>query len=258
MKTAIKALAMVALAGSSIAAQEFQWSDQMASGDYLAIEGINGEVRAELASGSEAFVEARYSGRRSEFGDVQVMTERRSDGITICVVHYNHDYDEDRPCSTREQRRTRGHNDTPRVEVDFVVRVPAGVRFDGHTVNGDVEVRDLRGDVQAGTVNGDVYVTTSGSAEASTVNGSIDVTMGADQLSGDADFHTVNGRITVRMARTINADFEGETVNGSVESDFPITIRGRFGPRTVSGVIGEGGPRLSMKTVNGSIRILEL
>jgi len=44
-------------------------------------------------------------------------------------------------------------------------------------------------------------------------------------------------------------------VNGSIETDFPLTVTGRLGPRRVTGTIGNGGRRLALETVNGSIRL---
>src|ERR1041385_8672560 len=78
------------------------------------------------------------------------------------------------------------------VKVNFTVRVPAGVRFAGHTVNGEVEAANLAGDVDAQTVNGSIRVSTSGSAEASTVNGSITASMARAQWTDALEFRTGN------------------------------------------------------------------
>ena len=45
------------------------------------------------------------------------------------------------------------------------------------------------------------------------------------------------------------------TVNGHITTDFPLMIRGKFSGRQISGAIGQGGPELSLKTVNGSIEL---
>ena len=50
------------------------------------------------------------------------------------------------------------------MNVDFVVKVPAGVRLVARTVNGAVEASGLTGDVDAETVNGSVKIETSGVA----------------------------------------------------------------------------------------------
>src|SRR5213595_1573860 len=53
------------------------------------------------------------------------------------------------------------NSDPDDVRVNFTVRVPAGVRFAGHTVNGEVDAANLSGDVEAHTVNGSIRVSTS-------------------------------------------------------------------------------------------------
>ena len=53
------------------------------------------------------------------------------------------------------------------------MRVPAGVRFVGRTVNGGIEADELPADAEAYTVNGSVAVDAGGEARAETVNGSI-------------------------------------------------------------------------------------
>jgi hypothetical protein len=49
-----------------------------------------------------------------------------------------------------------------------------------------------------------------------------------------------------------------ETVNGSLQSDFPITMQGRFNPRHLRAKIGEGGPTVRLRTVNGSVELKKL
>jgi DUF4097 and DUF4098 domain-containing protein YvlB len=98
-------------------------------------------------------------------------------------------------------------------------------------------------------------VSTTGYAEAQTVNGSIRAAMKGASPPERLDFHTVNGGITLDLPDGFAADVEAQTVNGDVSTDFPLTIQGRFGPRRVFGKIGGGGTRLSLETVNGSIRL---
>jgi len=225
----------------------FHWTGTLAGGQTLHVRGINGSVHAETASGEEASVTATKHGRESEFDDVRIVVVKNGDGVTICTV-----YDDDRDdCDS-------GHHDHGRrgrhVSVDFEVRVPAGVRFEGSTVNGKVRIADLESDVSASSVNGDVEVSTSGTAEAHTVNGSLRVSMGKAPQN-DMELHTVNGSIEVDVPDGTNADVEAEWVNGSLESDLPLRVQGRISPHRAEGKLGSGGPLLKMSTVNGSIHI---
>ena len=143
-------------------------------------------------------------------------------------------------------------NDT---SVNFTVRVPAGVRFTGHTVNGKVSAENLSADVDASTVNGSVSVSTTGLARAHTVNGSITASMGRADWEGEMEFKTVNGGIDVSFPSGLSAEVEAKTLNGEITSDFPLTVQGTFSRRHMTGTIGGGGRELRLETVNGSVQI---
>ncbi len=141
------------------------------------------------------------------------------------------------------------------MQVQWTVRVPAGIRFTGRVVNGGVTARGLTAPALAQSANGSIEVETSSWAEASTVNGSITARIGATGWSGDLDFETVNGAITVELPGDASLEVDASTVNGSMNTDFPLTVRGRWGPRRMSGTVGQGGRTLSMSSVNGTMNL---
>jgi DUF4097 and DUF4098 domain-containing protein YvlB len=141
------------------------------------------------------------------------------------------------------------------VQVDFTIKLPAGIDFFGRTVNGDLEAENMGADADVSTVNGSVDVSAVGHVEATTVNGSIRASMGRADWESVARFTTVNGGITLTLPANLSADVRAETVNGDLETDFPLTITGRFGPRHLRGTIGNGGRALELSTVNGSIHL---
>jgi DUF4097 and DUF4098 domain-containing protein YvlB len=79
--------------------------------------------------------------------------------------------------------------------------------------------------------------------------------VGQSALSRPVEFHTVNGGIDVELPSDVNATVHASTVNGHISTDFPLMIRGKFTNRQLSGAIGQGGPELNLKTVNGSIEL---
>ncbi len=233
-------------------AEAFAWTGRLERGGTLEIKNINGSIRVVAAEGDQIQVTARTRARRSDPESVTVEMVEYRGGLTICAVYPT-------PPSSRRDNEcapgSGGHMDTHRndVRVDFTVRVPRGVPFHGRSVNGSIEALDLASDVELVTVNGDVEVSTSGSASAQTVNGSIAAVMGV--FDEDAQFSTVNGSIELDVPDDIDADLDAEWLNGGLESDIAIRIDGRMGRRSARGTLGEGGPRLEIKTVNGSIRI---
>ena len=256
MRKLIALAVMAAAAAPAAAQQDFEWRGRVAAGNAIEIQGVNGDVQALPAAGNEVTVHARREGRRSDPMSVRLEVVEHDGGVTICAVYPT-------PENARRENECRpggGTNSVQRndVRVHFVVRVPAGVKFVGATVNGDVEAEGLAADVKASTVNGDVDVRTSGFAEARTVNGDIALRLGRSTLTEDVEFETVNGSITIEMPEGLNADFRASTVNGSIDSDFPITVTGKVSRRSLRGSIGSGGPELRLSTVNGSIRLRKI
>ena len=248
--------AMVGNAGqerASESANDFYWSGRVASGDAVEIKGINGDVTIERATGSEVVVTAEAHGRRSNPETVRVEMVEHAGGVTFCAVYPTPEGKRENYCGAGDDGRMSTENND--VSVTFRVELPADVHVIGRTVNGDVEAFDLASDVQANTVNGDIEISTTGFAAAETVNGSIEAEMGARDLMSDIAFSTVNGSISLDLHDAVDADLDASWLNGSFESDVPFTLEGRMSRRSARGALGDGGPHIELKTVNGSIRI---
>jgi DUF4097 and DUF4098 domain-containing protein YvlB len=265
MRWVVVGVLCVAVAASEVSAQSpvgFEWSGVLAAGKTIEIKGVNGAIRAELASGSQVEVRATKRSRRSDIASVSVQTVTEDGNVTICAMYPD-------AASPRSRSRREGHrrpnecrvgnaghigsrdND---VVVDFVVRVPAGVRFVGRTVNGSIDARGLKSDAEVRTVNGRIDLSTTAVGSATTVNGSIDASVGASTWTGELDFNTVNGSIRLRLPKDTNANLRAETMHGHFESEFPVAVQSFSGrKRRIVGVIGTGGRDLELETVNGSI-----
>jgi hypothetical protein len=244
---------VAAVVGNNSGSQDnFQWQGQVSAGNAIEIKGVNGDIRAEAASGNQVEVVATKSGRRSDPNSVRIQVVEHNGGVTICAVYPNTDSRQNVCAPGNEGHMNVRNND---VQVDFTVRVPAGVRFQGRTVNGEVAAESLGSDVEASTVNGSISISTAGYARANTVNGEINASMGRSNWTQALEFETVNGGITVSLPAATSTEFEAETLNGDISTDFPVTVQGRFSKRHMSGTIGDGGRRLNLKTVNGSIRV---
>ena len=246
-------LSLVTASATSLAAQgDFHWKGKIAAGKEIEIKGVNGDVRAVAGSGGETEVTATKRAKRSDPDDVKIEVVEHEGGVTICAVY---------PSEGRRANECRrgedGHMSTREndVVVEFTVHVPAGVKFVGKTVNGEVEAASLGGDVEASTVNGGIHISTSGYAEATTVNGSIVAAMGKASWTDGVEFRTVNGGITLDLPPSLSAEVRAETLNGEIFTDFPLMVTGKLGPRRVTGTIGSGGRQLALSTVNGNIRL---
>ncbi len=235
------------------------WHGRIAANGTLDVRDINGSVSSEPASGAEAEVVAiKHAGRHGDPRDVRILAEERDGSVRICVLYPGSDQSEG--CDQSGHRRhhyddddDRNNNDT---RVDFQIKLPANTALYAGTVNGDVDVRGASGPVEAKSVNGGVELETSaGEANGSSVNGSVRAVVSGP---GNAPLHfsSVNGAVDVTLPGSLNADVEASTLNGSINSDFPITLTGGMMRRQrLNGTIGTGGRRLSLSSVNGSIRL---
>lgn len=236
------------------AQQDFSWSGTLTAGRTLEVRGISGDVRATLAPGRSAEVVATKHGRAADFDLVDIRVFEEGDRVVICALY-------DRPasesCDHGDRDDHRGGDRNIRVSVDFEVRVPAGVDFFGRTVSGDVEAEGLRSDVDASTVSGSIFVSTTGVARGSTVSGEVDVEMGSldwDRL----EFKTVSGDITVRVPDGLDVDVDFESLSGDFSTDFEMDVRrrrDRFVGSEVEGTIGSGRGHLRFRTVSGDVRL---
>lgn len=253
---ALAALASALAVGTALAQQpdEFRWSGRVAPGQAVEIRGINGEIRAERATGADVEVVAVKTARRADPASVTVQVIPTADGVTICSLY---PAPANRPPNTCEPGRSSMNVRDNDVQVAYTVRVPNGVRLVARTTNGIVDVNGLTGEVDVSTTNGAIHIDTQGFARARTTNGDIDVTMGSTAAStaNDFEFRTTNGDVTVTLPGDLNAELNASTTNGNFSSDFPVMVQGSFGPRRMEGRIGNGGRQLTLSTTNGDIRL---
>jgi DUF4097 and DUF4098 domain-containing protein YvlB len=253
MRAFLTAVVVACGASLAIAQTDFDWRGQLASGQTLEIKGVNGDIHATASSSGEAEVHATKTSRRSNPANVRIEVVPHAGGVTVCAVYPDVDGQDPNRCEIGPNSHS--HTKDNDTSVRFDVRVPAGVKFVGRTVNGGVEAESLSGDTEGHTVNGSVKVSTTGVALANTVNGSLDVTMGRADWPNGAKFSTVNGAITLRVPSYLNANLRASVLNGSIETDFPITVTGQVSRRRLEGTIGSGGQSLQLSTVNGNIQL---
>ena len=269
LRRAVVALALAPLAAAlprPAAAQDdarrdpraFTWEGAIPAGRWIYLRNLNGPVRVERGTGDRVEVVAeRRWGRGADPERVRFVAEKARDGqsMVVCAL-----WGEDASCdedgmSGSRRSSWRDDGDDGWVSVHFTVRVPAGVRADLRTVNGGVEVRGATAEVVARTTNGSIRAESEGGpVSARTVNGSITASMRTVGDARDLDFSTTNGSVTVEMPASLGAQVEMSTVNGRVNTEFPVTVSGRIDPRRLTATIGGGGgPRLRLRTVNGSV-----
>jgi len=214
----LAALFPFSLAAQSVSqAGDFRWNGTLEQGKTIEVRGVNGSIRAIPSTSGSIQVEAQIHHPALVHVDV-VPSEN---GITICSVVSTPSGNENE-CQPGP-RTTGAHGVEDRV--DFVVQVPAGVRFSASMIHGEIVINSLRSDLNAATID---------------------------------------GNITLNVSPVQGADFYGNTVSGVIDSDVPIYDNAsppKVGsvnvhrPRIVRTRIGEGGPALNASTISGVIRL---
>ena len=220
---------------------------EVVSGARISLENINGDIVITGGSGDKVHMVAyKKAGQQEYMDDLKVVVDADEDYIRIETRH---------PKS--EGGWFKWGNDSSG-SVSYELEVPADVNLDTiSTVNGDVNIQAVSGLVKAETVNGSLEATgLEGDVNLETVNGSVRAEfdeLGAGQrVSAEA----VNGKIVLLVPADASARLEAETVNGSIDADdFGLKPEKGFVGRDLSGEIGSGDARISLDTVNGSIRI---
>jgi hypothetical protein len=141
------------------------------------------------------------------------------------------------------------------VKVEYRLRVPAGLQVSVKTENGGIGLYDVNGVVAATARNGGVRGTNiSGAVSAHTVNGGI--VLDIARMAGPIELESVNGGIRVDIPADLNADVEASAVNGGVSADDGLKLQASQRARTkIIGKLNGGGPRISVTTVNGGVRL---
>jgi DUF4097 and DUF4098 domain-containing protein YvlB len=186
-----------------------------------------------------------------------MVTEQHGADVVACVT-----WGDSNRCDSRSRGRQgfllrllRGYSPT---ELTFTVALPAGVRLDAATVNGRVTVADVAGEVVVKSVNGSVTLGAGvGPVHASTVNGSVAARVESLAPGAGVSLESVNGSVTALLPPAADAALSLSTVNGHLTSDFPgVTIT--RGSHSAQATLGAGGHPVSLKTVNGGVRVEQL
>jgi DUF4097 and DUF4098 domain-containing protein YvlB len=218
-------------------------------GGRISLENINGDIRITGGEGDTVKIVARKKAGKQEYMDeLKIAVDADSDYIRI----------ETRHPSNKDSWLNWGNNHSG--SVSYEMTVPASANLDKiSTVNGDVEIRSMSGKVKAETVNGDLVASDLVSdVDLETVNGGVNAKFnslgGSQRVSAEA----VNGKIVLELPADASARVLAETINGSIDADdFGLTIDKGFVGRECDGQIGNGDARISLDTVNGSIRIVK-
>jgi len=139
-------------------------------------------------------------------------------------------------------------------QVKFHVRAPKGTVLTLTNTNGNIDVRDMTGDLRLDATNGRIQgKNLSGATRAETTNGMIDLDYGT--LSGDISAETTNGRVEITLAKTLKARVNARVTNGAITMENLPLETSENSRRRLTGTLNGGGPEIRVETTNGAITL---
>ncbi len=136
-----------------------------------------------------------------------------------------------------------------------VVRVAAEGGYTLGTSSGSVTLTGATGSVTAESGFGDVTITEAEGVTLGAHTSSGRVTFAGSLGAGPHSLRSDFGDIVLRLPPDASATFDLGTDFGSIYSDFPVTLSGDMDATAWQGTLGGGGPRLTVHTSSGSIRL---
>jgi DUF4097 and DUF4098 domain-containing protein YvlB len=230
--------------------EEFHQSYPLSAGGRVSLENINGSVHITAWDRNEVKVDAvkrAYTPERLAEAKIEVSANANSIYIKTEYPDRNKTFTDDYS----------GRRNNPAL-VEYTLTVPRGARLDTiELINGGLEISGVAGDVRASSINGRVTARgLMGEAKLSTINGRLEAIFDRLDDAKPITLNSVNGSVALTIPSDSNAELKATTVHGGINNDFGLPVRrGKYVGRDLSGRLGQGGPRVKLDNVNGSITI---
>jgi hypothetical protein len=215
----------------------FRWTGVLAPEKAIEVLNPYGDVRLRAAYAGEVEISAMIQRRTSDPVKPEVKLGRRRGRLTIEVKY---------PAAPRGDLH----------RVDIAVFVPAGARVAVRTRDGMIQANNLANDVELESTGGNVFLTTTGTAQVSVGRGNISADLRRDDWGQAPRLRTREGDITLSLPKDIDARVQirapGEISPGK---------EGRLESRTAGRAVvtfGQGTHPLSLETHRGGVTLLTL
>jgi DUF4097 and DUF4098 domain-containing protein YvlB len=253
--TALLALSFLATGASVMTQQsemlreEFHQTYPLAADGRVSLGNINGAVRVTAWDRNEVKVDAvKMAYRRDRLDEARIVVRSDPSGINIETQY---------PYRSQTFTDGEGRINNP-ATVEYTLMVPHNARIDSiELINGNLDIDGITGDVKASSINGRVSAhELMGEVKLSTINGKLDAMFGRLNESKAISLGSVNGPVLLTIPSDSNAELKAGTVHGGIANDFGLPVRrGDYVGRDLAGQLGQGGARIKLGNVNGSITI---
>ncbi|HVY68302.1 MAG TPA: DUF4097 family beta strand repeat-containing protein [Verrucomicrobiae bacterium] len=225
--------------------EEFHQTFPLSETGRVSLDNINGMVLVTTWDRAEVKLDAVKSAKTDEdLKRVEIIVDAKPEALTVKTRHH-------------EKRGFFGGRKSLQARVDYNLTVPSAAVLEHiNNVNGNIEIRDVRGSVNANTVNGKLTAKNLGAhASLATVNGH--VTASFAKLDGvkSAKLEAVNGAIDLALPDKPNATVKASTVNGGIANQFSVPVKHHLVGNNMEAKLGSGAAVIKLSTVNGAIHV---
>jgi DUF4097 and DUF4098 domain-containing protein YvlB len=248
--------------GNATASETFSFELQVQRQNRIELRSVNGNVElvgVPNAQTVQIWGERRVTSRssadaRSYLNNLQARVTDGNDEVLVETVQPDENHG--------RQLQIDYHLRVPYTWLTAIYNTNGNVIIDslGQTVaisltNGNVLAQEINGDVSASLINGNVVLNEiNGSANAFLTNGHINATIILPPRAG-CHLNTVNGTITLQIPRDTSAEFTASVANGTISLSDLMLQTSVTSPTSTRGRLGEGSGTITLKTVNGDIRV---
>lgn len=236
----------------------------------LDIANISGDIIVSRGSGTDATIDVVKSARAATVEAAKEMLKLVEVDITErggrAEAHVNYGRTE----GGRWNRWRDGN-----VTVAFTVTAPAGTRLSAKSISGDIRVKDLKGELSAETISGQIQIAGAGRVSvAKSISGDVEIV--ETQGQGPLDASSASGAVTLRKVKVTRLDAQSvsgnvvladvdceradvQSMSGDVRYEGPLARNGRYELKSHSGevrvvVSGGSGFEVNANTFSGNVR----
>lgn len=236
----VAAVALTATCASAAGVrQQFDRSYPVAANVRVSLKNINGGVHISGWSRNEVQVKAiKHADSQEKLDRMQIDVQASNESVAI------------------RTKLPKGTSNNPG-QVEYEIHVPRGAKLEGvETVNGAMDISDVRGGVHGASVNGAVSGhELSGDVELRSVNGGVRLEVVDFANASNVKLSTVNGGVELRMPHDSNVHLTAKTVHGGISSDFSLPIQKGFVGSSLDTTLGSGNTHVDLSSVNGGVSI---
>jgi hypothetical protein len=211
------AAALSGESGSTVSRTD-RFQATLAPGATVRVENVNGDIVASRGSSFSTVVTTSVTARdRSRAEEILGRTRvlQSNDGS-------DYELKTDWPDSGGHRHGRTICRDC-RIVSRYELTIPPGISADLQTVNGEVRVKDLDGNLEVQSVNGNVQVAgAQRSLQAQTVNGRVEAVATALPETASWKLETVNGAVLATLPKNAKFDWSASTLSGTIASTFPL------------------------------------